>query len=52
MKKQVVIENNKSAHILSQGIISNGFVFVSGQIHADENMKLVDGSVKEKINQS
>jgi 2-iminobutanoate/2-iminopropanoate deaminase len=51
MKQQVVTENTKSAHLLSQGIISNGVVFVSGQIHADSELKLVEGSAKDKLDQ-
>jgi len=51
MKQQVVTGNTKSAHILSQGIISNGFVFVSGQVHADANLALVGDSVKDKLDQ-
>jgi len=51
MKQQVVTSNTKSAHILSQGITSNGFIFVSGQVHAKPDLTLVEGSTKEKIDQ-
>ena len=51
MKQQIVTSNTKSDHILSQGVISNGFIFVSGQVHADENMALVGDTVKEKVDQ-
>ena len=51
MKKQVLSSNTKSSHLLSHGVISNGFIFVSGQIHADLDMKLVEGTVKEQMDQ-
>lgn len=51
MKKQVVTDNKKSAHILSQGIISGGFVFVSGQVHANAELELVGESVADKVAQ-
>jgi 2-iminobutanoate/2-iminopropanoate deaminase len=37
--------------ILSQAIISNGFVFVSGQVHVLPDNTLVDGSTKDKVAQ-
>ena len=49
MKQQVVTDNTKSAHILSQGIISNGLIFVSGQVHANPDLTLVEGSVADKV---
>ncbi len=51
MKKQVVTDNKKSDHILSQGIVANGLVFVSGQIHANSELELVGDTVEEKIAQ-
>jgi 2-iminobutanoate/2-iminopropanoate deaminase len=51
MKQQIMTENMKSAHILSQGIISNGLVFVSGQVHCNAELELVGESTKEKIAQ-
>lgn len=51
MKQQVSTENSKSAHILSQGIISNGFIFVSGQVHATPDLTLVEGTTQEKVDQ-
>lgn len=51
MKEQVTTSNTASAHILSQGIISNGLVFVSGQVHATPDLKLVEGTVAEKVSQ-
>lgn len=40
-----------AAHILSQGVISNGFIFVSGQVHVKPDGNLVEGSTTEKIEQ-
>jgi 2-iminobutanoate/2-iminopropanoate deaminase len=51
MKQQVVTSNTKSAHILSQGIISNGLIFVSGQVHANVELVLIEGSVADKVKQ-
>ena len=51
MKEEINTGNDKSAHLLSQGIVSNGFIFVSGQVHADANLKLVGESVTEKVEQ-
>jgi 2-iminobutanoate/2-iminopropanoate deaminase len=51
MKQQVVTGNTSSAHILSQGIISNGFIFVSGQVHATPDLKLVGETTEEKMAQ-
>lgn len=51
MKEEVVTGNDKSAHLLSQGITSNGLIFVSGQVHADAELKLVGETVAEKVEQ-
>lgn len=51
MKQQVVTGNAKSAHILSQGIISNGFIFVSGQVHCNAELELVGETTEEKVAQ-
>ncbi len=51
MKRQVITDNTKSENILSQGIISNGFVFVSGQVHATPDLVLVEGTTKDKLAQ-
>jgi 2-iminobutanoate/2-iminopropanoate deaminase len=51
MKQQIVTDNTKSAHILSQGIISNGFIFVSGQVYATPDLTLIEGTVKQKVDQ-
>jgi len=41
----------KAAHILSQAIISNGTIYVAGQIHSKPDGSVVEGSVKEKVDQ-
>lgn len=51
MKKQIVTDNTKSDHLLSQGLISNNLVFVSGQVHANSDLELVGDTVEEKIAQ-
>ena len=51
MKQQVVTPNTGSAHILSQGMISNGLIFVSGQVHAKPDLTLVGDTVEEKVAQ-
>ncbi|MCA9345870.1 Rid family detoxifying hydrolase [Candidatus Saccharibacteria bacterium] len=50
MKKQVFTDKAPSAnHILSQAVESNGFIFVSGQIHQSPDGSLMNGSVSEKL---
>lgn len=51
MKQPVVTNNTKSAHLLSQAVISHGFIFVSGQVHADADLKLVGNTTEEKVMQ-
>lgn len=51
MKQRVETGDTKSAHILSQGIISNGFIFVSGQVHCDAELQLVGDTTEEKVAQ-
>lgn len=51
MKEEVITGNNNSAHLLSQGIVSDGFIFLSGQVHADAELKLVGETVAEKVEQ-
>ena len=51
MKKEIETGNTSSAHLLSQGIVSNGLIFVSGQIHATPDLKLVGESTAEKVEQ-
>lgn len=41
---------NSSPFPLSQGILSNDFVFVSGQIHTKDG-KLVEGSIEDQTHQ-
>jgi 2-iminobutanoate/2-iminopropanoate deaminase len=41
----------KAAHILSQAIVSNGTIYVAGQIHSKPDGSVVEGSVKEKVDQ-
>jgi 2-iminobutanoate/2-iminopropanoate deaminase len=49
MKQRVETGDTKSAHILSQGIVSGGFVFVSGQIHVDDDLQLIGDTTEEKV---
>ena len=50
MKEQVSTDGAPSAkHILSQAIVSNGTIYVAGQIHGMPDGPLVEGSTKEKV---
>lgn len=49
MKKEIKSESVGTAPTLSQAIEANGMVFVSGQIHADAEWKLVGETVQEKL---
>ena len=50
--KQIVSTNDApNAPFLSQAIVSNGFIFVSGQIHTTPDNTLVGDTVEEKIAQ-
>ena len=52
MKSKVSTDNApKADHILSQSIISNGTIYVAGQIHNKPDGTVVEGSVKEKVDQ-
>ncbi len=52
MKQQLSTNNAPSAdHILSQGVISNGTIYVAGQIYQKPDGTMLDGSVKEKVDQ-
>lgn len=51
MKNQASTPNAPSAPFLSQAIISNDTIYVSGQIHNKVDGSLVEGSVKEKLDQ-
>lgn len=41
----------KADHMLSQGLVSNGNIYVAGQIHSKPDGSIVEGSVKEKVDQ-
>lgn len=52
MKKQIITdEAPKAAHLLSQAIFSNGTIYLAGQIHSTHDNIVVEGSVKEKVDQ-
>jgi 2-iminobutanoate/2-iminopropanoate deaminase len=52
MKQAVSTDQAPSApHILSQAIISNGLIFVAGQIHALPDNTLAGGTTEEKVEQ-
>lgn len=52
MKIQLSTDNApKADHILSQGIITGNTVYVAGQIHQRTDGSIVEGSVKEKLDQ-
>lgn len=52
MKQKISTDNAPKADaILSQAIVSNGFVFVAGQVHVKPDGTVVEGSVSEKVAQ-
>jgi len=51
MKQQISTGDTKSAHILSQGIVSGGFIFLSGQVHCNSELELVGETTEEKLAQ-
>ncbi len=51
MKQPVATHNAPDAPFLSQAIISNGVIYVSGQIHNRPDGSLAEGSVAEKLDQ-
>lgn len=51
MKQPATTHNAPDAPFLSQAIISNGTIYVSGQIHSKSDGSIVEGSVKEKLDQ-
>lgn len=52
MKEKISTDNAPSAQgLLSQAIISNGFIFVAGQIHITPEGQMIDGSTEEKVQQ-
>ena len=51
-KEKITTENApKVDHLLSQAIISNGLVFVAGQVHNTPDGKIVEGTVEIKMEQ-
>lgn len=52
MKIKITTDKAPSASgLLSQAIVSNGFIFVAGQVHIDIEGKLVEGSVEDMLRQ-
>lgn len=51
MKQAAITPEAPEAPFLSQGIISNGTIYVSGQIHGKPDGSLIEGAVKEKLEQ-
>jgi 2-iminobutanoate/2-iminopropanoate deaminase len=51
MKQPVNTPDAPDATFLSQGIVSNETIYVSGQIHSTPDGTIVEGSVKEKLEQ-
>lgn len=49
--KSIQTPNAPDAPFLSQGLISNGHIFLSGQIHVLSDNTLISGTVKEKVDQ-
>lgn len=51
MKQPVFTPDAPVAPFLSQAIIANDMIYVSGQIHSKPDGSIVEGSVKEKVGQ-
>lgn len=51
IKQPASTQNAPGAPFLSQAIISNGNIYVSGQIHSKPDGSMVEGSVKKKMDQ-
>ncbi len=52
VKEKVTTKNAPSAvGLLSQAIVSNGFIFVAGQIHSAPDGKILEGTTEEKTHQ-
>ena len=50
MKEKISTDDApKADHILSQGIVADGTIYVAGQIHNKPDGTMVDGSVEEKV---
>ena len=51
MKQQVSTNDAPGAPFLSQAVVSGNTIYVSGQIHNKPDGSIVEGSVKEKLDQ-
>lgn len=51
MKQAIITPEAPDAPFLSQAIISSDTIYVSGQIHGKPDGSLVEGTVKEKLEQ-
>src|SRR3989344_7847316 len=52
MKTKVVTTDVPQAPgLLSQAIVSNGLIFISGQIHNTQDGQLIEGSTEAKVHQ-
>ena len=52
MKQRISTDDApKADSILSQGIVSNGNIYVAGQIHSKPDGSMVEGTVEEKMDQ-
>jgi len=52
MKTKIETSEAPSAPgLLSQAVVSNGIIYVAGQIHSTSDGKLVEGSTEEKVHQ-
>lgn len=52
MKTEIETPNAPSAKgLLSQAVVSNGIIYVAGQIHSTAEGKLVEGTTEEKVRQ-
>lgn len=48
------VETNKAPKapgLISQAIITNGFIYVAGQIHMTSDGKIIEGSTEDKVKQ-
>ena len=53
MKQQIQTDDApKADHILSQAIVSNGLIFVAGQVHNTPDGALMEGTTEEKLAQA
>jgi 2-iminobutanoate/2-iminopropanoate deaminase len=52
MKQEIKTDKAQSAPgLLSQALISNGFIFTSGFIHLTSDGKLIEGTTEDKLRQ-